>query len=161
MTVKEFIDGANKAKNVDEYIEKHIVNKYIGYAEKIAKCESIVDATSKMKAGDEEFFRVNSPAKFLLYSLNLINSYTDIEIDFQNPIECFDELESTGLASGIVSKIPQQETISFQMILKMVSDDLYENERSIVGYFSTKIKALNQIFETVMDEIQTGEEDNE
>ena len=72
----------------------------------------------------------------------LIESYTDIEIDYSQPVVCFDILSENGIIAEFLVVIPQQEQKMFQMVLDMVRDDKYANERDLPSYIDNKITAM-------------------
>lgn len=149
MTVKEFIDGINVAEDPNVYLSERIVNTYIPFTKKIDVCSRIVDATSKIVVDKETTFRINSPARYMLFALNLIDLYTDIDVDFKNGTECFNSLDSIGAIEYLIGGIPEREVKNFQMVHDMVLNDMIENTRSFAGYFDNKMTA----FKIAMNEL--------
>ena len=159
MTIEEFI---KKFKETDvlqkeNFISNHIVNTYIPYARKIAKSKNIIDATSKTEIEGEEIYCANSPSRFLLFTMNLIEEYTDIDIHSgyeKNIVGAFDALDSNGLIALLLNAMPQNDRKMFQMVFDMVRDDTYDNERSFVGWMDNKLQAMKLAFSAIpWDEI--------
>lgn len=156
MTVKEFIDGINAAQDPNSYLSERIVNTYVPFTKKANVCSRIVDATSKIVVDKETTFRVNSPARYMLFALNLIDLYTDIDVDFKNITECFELLDAIGAIEYLIGGIPEREVKNFQMVHDMVLNDMMENTRSFAGYIDNKMTA----FKIAMNEL-TKETDAE
>ena len=157
MTTTEFINEIiDIAAKVDKEgliaaVKKHVTCEYLPISEKIAKCELIVNSTERAKLDDEtEVYRLNSPARFILYTLVMIDSYTDIEIDFKDSTGEFDLLSENRLTPIILNCIPKDELESFQMIMNMVKEDSYYNERDLVSWIDGKVDALGVILEKAM-----------
>lgn len=147
MTVKDFIEKYKNASSPVSFMQKHIVKKYMGYADKVQMCEIILRNTSYKKEAqngqDKTVFYINSPARYMFYCLNVISAYTDIEIDMRIGVEIFDMLDQEGLIDIILAAIPESEVVKIDTILKMLLDDMLENERSFYSYFDTKIEELS------------------
>lgn len=153
MKVNEFVKQLGMNKDKEKYIKECLTTEYVSYAKKIAVCEAINTACTRQKLGDVEMFHVNSPGRYLLTVLNLIDLYTKVDIDFSKPTEEFDALDECGATALLLSIIPQTESKTFLMINDMVRDDILENERSIVGYIDGKMNVLDALGEMMeMDE---------
>ena len=149
MTVKEFIDGVDTTNDLDTYLSERINNNYVDFTKKVDICSRVIDATSKVIVDKETTFRINSPARYMLFTLNLIDLYTDIDIDFKKGTECFNTLDSIGAIEHLINRIPEREVKNFQMIHDMVMNDMMENTRSLVGYLDNKMTA----FKIAMNEL--------
>ena len=149
---KEFVEQYNATDTMmkESFIRDHIVNDYVPYTRKIAKSKNIINATSKIEVDGESIYCVNSPSRFLLFTMNLIEEYTDIEIDYEKSIvETFDLLDSNGLIALLLNAMPQNDRKMFQMVFDMVRDDAYESERSLVGWMDNKINAMKMMIGSV------------
>lgn len=160
MDYKKFIDEYNVANDKTKYVQKHMLNSYVSYEDKIAECQKIVDITSHkiMKINDQEhkIYWNNTPMQHMFYILTLISLYTDIEWikdsgDSNENLKVYNELSKNGSIYIIISLITPFEKQSFDTVLNMVEEDTYENERSIPSYLDTKIDALELMFTNVLN----------
>lgn len=154
MKVDEFVDGFNKAlkskssvNTVEKYIEKHITKKYLPYAMKVAEAHNIVNSSSYYADADTKRFRLNSPARYILFVVSVLTHYTDIEIG-QNVSEDYDALAECGAIEILVAAIGDDYS-EFQTVLDMVLDDEIANERELVPFLEHGIVAAQKIFEDV------------
>ena len=157
MTVDKFVNEYKKINDDDRIIliGKIINTDYIPYATKVADCKNIVNNTSYTNT-KPNMFKINSPARKMLYELTLVNRYTELEIDFTNAIEMYDLLDECGALQHILFLISERETNKYKELLDMTISDFQENERSMIGYLDTKFASLkifgeefNKIIETV------------
>ena len=82
----------------------------------------------------------------MLYCLNLVKQYTNIEIDFKNALEEFNMLNKYGLLDMICNTIPERELQEFQMILDMTENDVVHNEYEIHSFISNQIDRFGNLF---------------
>lgn len=159
MTVKDFIKEYKEAIDAKKYLEGRLTRKYVPYTEKTTRLENLIDKTSVISVNNEkEIFMQNSPARFLIYTLILIDSYTDIDINFSECIEEFDSLSEENIVGALLNIIPENERKTFQMLYDMIQVDYYENNRSVVGYLDRKAEAINMLMERVLEEAEKFEE---
>ena len=140
---------------------KHVlIDKYISYAKKWDICKRIVDASSYTTINGKKVFDLNSISRHMLFTLNMINEYTDIYVDFKNVVSCFDTLNKerlidlfigTGCNDGI---LPQDELNEFFMIMDMTLSDMLENERSFAGCIENKLNAIASLFDSFVKQIE-------
>lgn len=149
MKIDEFIKKYNNAKDKDKFLEECIKKTYIPYSEKIADCSGVINATIEK----DGMFKVNTPAQFMIFMVQIITRYTDIEKD-DDIVGLFEKLDELNLINGIISKIPEREFTSYNTILNMVQDDYMENNRSIISFIETKVKALGLSLDTLLETIQ-------
>ena len=145
-----------KTDKSDGLIKSRIKKAYIPYEEKISSCDRIIKATSYKKVGDDEIYSQDSTARYMLFILELIRLYTDIEIDFTHSLECFNKVEELGLSEVIINHIPKIEVERFETIMEMKLDDLHENQRSFGRYIDIqeqKNSIMTQNLFDVIDEI--------
>lgn len=145
MKLEMFIDKLNMAKDKEQYFKDAITTKYIPYQEKIAICENIVNVSMNEKQ--------NTPLRYMLFTLSLIDKYTNIDIDFDHPLSDFNMLLESGVGNQIVVRIPDSERDIFQTILDMCMDDYVENNKSLTAFLDTKLKALELAFGAMNDGI--------
>lgn len=162
MTVTEFIEGYKKATNKEGYIKERVVREYVPFLEKVTRCEAAVRSTSFIKVGDQEVFKQNSPIRFMLYMVTIIVAHTDIIVDKDRIHEEFDLLNGTdNLLGQILVCIPKHELDEFQMVMNMVRDDIYENERSMTGFFERITEGLGLAMQTVLNTIAEANDKQE
>ena len=149
MKIDEFIEKYKTSNDGNVFLEKHIKKQYIPYSEKIADCSGIIKATTEF----DGVFKINTPAQFMMFAIQIITRYTDIEKD-ENVLKMFETLDELDLINAIFSKIPEREMTSYNTILHMVLDDYMENNRNIISFIETKIKALDLSFDAILDAIQ-------
>ena len=149
MKIDEFIRKYNSAKDKDKFLEECIKETYIPYHEKIADCTGVINATIEK----DGIFKINTPAQFMIFMVQIITRYTDIEKD-DDVVGLFEKLDELNLINGIISKIPEREFTSYNTILNMVQDDYMENNRSIISFIETKVKALGLSLDTLSETIQ-------
>ena len=153
MTIKNFLKQFKTSTNRKKTCEARIKETYVPYAMKLVTCKNIIFSSSYRiikdsegnKTGEE--FMVNTPAKIMLFSMELIRLYTDVEVDLANITECFDELEREDAVVELLGAIPEREFNRFKSLLEMVYDDVYENSRSLAGYFDHNSRALFSLLE--------------
>lgn len=149
MKVDEFIKKYNNAKDKDEFLNKSIVTQYVPYRNKISDCTAIINASMNMNG----LFKINTPAQFMMFMIQIITRYTEIEKD-DDILGLFEKLDELNLINTIISKIPEREFSSYNTILNMVQDDYMENNRNIVSFFETKLQALGISIDTILETIQ-------
>lgn len=155
ITVSNFINEYKSFTNdrvKESCLKKHIFgNKYVPYEEKCAICKGIIDASTKSIIDNKEIFRQDTTARYMLYCLKLIDTYTDIVIDFSKALAEFNMLDKEDFVTLLLDNIPAKEKTKIDTILKMKLDDYYENERSVIGFISK----LSDKFNFVKDEFVT------
>lgn len=86
MTVNEFIEEYNKQINDDaktKFIKKHIVTDYVNYEEKIVLCKNVINASTYVldeNGSYSDIIKFNTPTRYMLYTLTIIDTYTDIDV---------------------------------------------------------------------------------
>lgn len=135
--VREYKVAAKQKESVIEnFVKKHIVTDYVGYIKKNVICESIIEATCKIKDGNTTLININSPNRYIFFIMKLVETYTDIEIvvnDNHSLDYYYDELNKIGAIEEIINAIPESEYTEFTTILNMKMDDLRDNEYSITA----------------------------
>lgn len=154
MKINEFIKEYTEASDKLEYVESHVTEKYVGYATKVARCQKVIDVTSSKEINGEKVYAVDSTARFMLYTLVLIESYTDIEIDYSQAIVCFDLLSENNVVANVLSCIPEREQKMFQLVFDMVRDDKYTNERELVSFIENKASAVMAFLTEIYEKAQ-------
>lgn len=152
MDIGKFIDEFVKCKDdasKSRLVKKHIVKDYIPYATKIDEAKKIINLSSftKDEEGNERFM-LDSPIRYLLRTLCIIRSYTDLEFDSINSSEQFDLLDKYNVMNYVEEAIGD-DCVKFDTILKMVYDDMMVNERSLVSFVEKKINVLTALIEAM------------
>lgn len=153
MTVKEFLMNYEKTHD----IEKHVIKKYIPYAKKVSMCDRIVRSTSYETIADKQVFKINTPARQELFLLNMVDLYTDIDINWENSLSDFDVLSEKELLGAIIKAIPESEITLFSSILEMCLDDLMTNTRDLVSYIDGKLTAVEVLANSALEMLQSNE----
>lgn len=160
MNYKKFVEEYNVANDKAKYTQKHMVNSYVPYEEKIAECYKIVDATSHktidVNGVERKIYWNNTPMQHMFYILSLISLYTDIEWnknsrDNNENLNVYNELSKNGSIYVIISLIEPFEKESFDTVLNMIEEDTYENERSLPSYLDTKIDTFEIILADLLN----------
>ena len=141
MTVTEFIGYFKIAKDKDAECKKHIVKKYIPFAEKMVKCQNLAKSSMEYKENPEAtpIHKQDTISRYLLFTMNLIKSYTDLEISDESLISTYDILREAGAFEILIQCIPEDEYKEYSTLLKMAVEDYLANERDIVSYFENKM----------------------
>lgn len=153
-------------KTFYEFLQKHIVTDYIPYLTKDAYCTNIVDVTSRIKEGNRSIIKINNSMRYMLFTMNFIALYTDIDIAFEDGkfIDQYDELNKVGaidmLIGGVpdecVEFIPIKEYSEFSNILNMKLDDLRDNEYSVAAMLYNLKNSLSlseEVISTALKEV--------
>ncbi len=147
MTVKEFI---REYKTEKKFLKKHIVKSYMPYVEKKALINGIINASSYVEVAGKKIYKRDTPTMMFIFTLKLVESYTDIAIDVSNVHEEYDALLSSGAMDDILSNIPESEINILKGLLDMVRDDLEENTRSLVSLIETRLDSANYAFDALL-----------
>ena len=147
MTVKEFV-AKEKVKRSTNY-SKYIATDYLNYEEKIALCKKIINKSCYIEIDGEQIFKANTPLRCMLYCLSVIDKYTNIDIDFNNALEDYNLLEKYELSNELIEAIPQEEIGKLETILKMILDDIFENERSMISFLDGKFRTIELSIDTL------------
>lgn len=157
MTVKEFISKYNAledAKIKNDFIKLNINSKYVSYENKITICEKIIEASHYIKTLDNSIeikkMHINSPCKYMLYRLNIINSYTNIQIDFKNSLEEYNLLNKLDLINIIKELISKEEIEEFDMLLDMTEKDFIANEYETKAFISGQVERFAELFGSIV-----------
>lgn len=135
-TIKEFVEGYEKCKSFDDkklFVNKNVklINEYISFLGKVNLCELLVNTTCLDNHGNVRF---DSSTRDMLYKLNLINMYTNLNVEFgnnENPLnEQYDMLQKHNLIFHITNIIPIGERKEIEKILEEKLDDFKNNNCS-------------------------------
>lgn len=148
MTISEFVEKYKELDKDDRnsLVYDLITTEYVPYATKIADCKRIIQSTSYTDT-EPNMFSINSPARHMLLNLQLINRYTDLEIDYNEALEIYDMLDEIDAIDNIITSLPAKEVSKYCKIMKMMLKDFKMNERSMIGYLDSKLTSLGIISE--------------
>lgn len=147
--VNVFVSATDAKKS--SVVKKHIVNDYIPYNTKIGEAREIVTRANYMDVDGKRTYMQNSPAAYFLFIIRIIALYTDIEWEDEEVVDMFDSFTKNGIVEAIVVALPKSEYDSFSTVLKMVTDDDYENYRSLAGFLDTKTEAINLLLRALIN----------
>ena len=142
MNVTELIDKYNKSKKKDYDFAQHLTMKYMPYSEKAAMVKNIIDATSYVDVEHKRGYKRDTPNMVFIFTMKLIEKYTDIDISPENVVSDYDKLMESGIMHELTDQIPESEVKIIRGMLDMSRDDLEMNTRSLVSFLETKADAL-------------------
>ena len=150
ISVKDFVqmyktNSKTTDKTFEDFIKKHIVVDYIDFIKKEVICTTIINSTCYIESGGRQIVKINSPARFIIFIMRLIDLYTDIEVDFTdaNYVKQYDELNKIGAINTLISAIPNNEYVEFNTMLNMKMDDFRDNEYSIKAFLYNLKESFN------------------
>ena len=157
MKVDTFLKLYNTKKTEEEKaaaIAQIMNNAHIGYADKVDRAGIIAKNSYHVKeAGadgvEREVFRQNSAAKYMLYSLTLVDLYTTLEIDFKQSLELFEKINGE-ILDMIIMSIDERERKEFQMLLEFACDDLLVNEYEPHAFIREQVERFGSLFGTII-----------
>lgn len=148
----------------DKYLKDNLkVVDYIPIVKKITLAKSIVNAAMRDSRGELHF---DSPNMYILYTLIKIDTWTNIDIEFDKPelplnLQ-YDALNQLGLIEKIMAMLPKKDTDEFDSIYGMVISDVQNNEMSTKYLFEKVVANFGTHFgEMVAPIINSLAEDRE
>lgn len=177
-TVKDFVVKYEKLTNDTDktkFFKTELkVETYLSYADKLTVAENIVKNSSYaiVKKDDGELIKtnkikINSPIRYVLFAMTVIDKYTNIAVNFKDVITDFDCLNKNSLLEIIFKKIGEKEIGEFNTVLDMVLDDFMTNEYEFKNYISDVMLKIDgmitKIIPTVdnfVNKIETLSEDD-
>lgn len=163
MKVDTFLKLYNTKKTEEEKaaaIAQIMNNAHIGYADKVDRAGIIAKNSYHAKETgvdgvEREVFRQNSAAKYMLYSLTLVDLYTTLEIDFKQSLEIFEKINCE-ILDMIIMSIDERERKEFQMLLDFACDDLLVNEYEPHAFIREQIERFGGLIYGVIGPIVNG-----
>lgn len=165
MQLKEFVQEyeKNKTNNIREkYLKDTIqVKDYIDFMDKCNLSKRILDSTM-FKFDDNgnktSKIDINSVMKNVLFVMVIIDTYTNIDVNFEDIINEYNMLEKNSLIEKFIClDNPEKSIISTTEILRMKSimdmqfDDIIRNKFSIDSYIEDKLERLNNILSVIIN----------
>lgn len=155
--VKSFVEeyekqstDADKAKFLRSKLK---TEKYIPYADKLAIAENIVKSSSyAMVKEDGELkqtdrIALNSPMRYILFVMTVVDKYTNIEVNFKNIMPDFDALNFNSLIEVIFEKVGDKETAEFNTVVDMVLNDFMANKYQFKNYINETLSKVSGLVE--------------
>lgn len=155
MKIEEFIEKYDKTPpgNRQKLIESVLKLDYVPFLKKKVICENNVKSTSYVEIAGKKVFRPDSVNRTLFFTMRIIEYYTTLEFNKENPAEAYDLLQQTGLLSKLIEAINNNssEVKEFDTIQQMVINDYYERETSLINFLDTKFEALQMVINGLED----------
>ena len=129
----KFFDQKQAEGEKYNFIKSHVKDVYIPIEKKVKIANSIIDKSFTIECDEEKcIIHVDSVTKYIATCMALFDAYTDIErINKNNSISDFDKLNERKIFDYIIDDIDQRELKEFNMVIQMVTDDLFTNKYSI------------------------------
>lgn len=131
------------------FLKERMTKSYVPYMEKMARCEILVNSCWYRTDKDTgvKMLRVNNPNLYVMFIMQLVNQYTDIELDYDGLkiVENYDALRKSGILNSILSLIPDSEYKEFNAVLEMTKSDLLTNEYEIGAYIKNRVSDIMTI----------------
>lgn len=155
--IKDFVKEYEKCSNNDDKAKflknKLKTEKYMPYADKLSHAENIVNHSSyaivkendKLKQTDR--IALNSPMRYILFVMTVVDKYTNIEVNFGNIMPDFDALNSNSLIEVIFEKIGDKETAEFNTVVDMVLNDFMANKYQFKNYINDTLSRVYGLVE--------------
>lgn len=170
MKIIDFVEGYNKTTTnlKDRYLkEKLEIRNYISFADKCDLAERVIKATTFEKDLNGENtgnIKINSISRYLLFTLSIIDIYTNLEVDFNNVISEYDLLKSNGLLDLFIgaeySLIPNEEFCEAQTLLNIYLDDILQNNMSTQAFIQNQVTRFGTLIGVTLSPIMDKLADN-
>ena len=151
------INSKAKDKTFEDFIKKHITTEYIDFITKCVYCDSIIKSTCYVKDGDKEFVKINSANRYLFFVMRLLQLYTDLDINNENPLDDYDRLNKVGAIETLLAAIPGSEYTEFSTLLNMKMDDFRDNEYSITALLYNLKQSFSLSAEVITEALKSPE----
>lgn len=147
MNVEKLIHDYRIADKVRDgginFLKEHITKTYVPYMQKMSRCELLVNSCwyrTDTETGVKRF-AVNSPNLRVMFRMQLVRQYTDIELNYDGTkiVEDYDKLRQSGILISIFSLIPKSEFDQFESVLEMTQHDVMTNEYEIGAYIRNRL----------------------
>lgn len=156
MKFDEFMELYNNCEETDKriiFVKEHITKSYIPLEEKDVRAQIIINNSYYDDNGD---FKVNSTAKHMFTFLSIVDMYTDIDINFKDGLNEYNELDKSMALDDIVSMIDGKDLNEFKIILNMKCNDVITNEYEPHGYISKQVERFGELVGNVLKPVIEG-----
>ena len=150
--VKSFVEEYEKCSNNDDKTKflksKLKTEKYLPYADKLTFDENIINHSSYAMVKEDGVLKktdriaLNSPMRYILFVMTVVDKYTNIEVNFQNIMPDFDALNFNSLIEVIFEKIGDKEISEFNTLVEMVLNDFMANKYEFKNYISDTLSRV-------------------
>ena len=155
--VKSFVEEYEKCSNNDDKTKflktKLKTEKYIPYADKLTLAENIINHSSYAMVKEDGVLKqtnrisLNSPMRYILFVMTVVDKYTNIEVNFGNVMPDFDALNFNGLIEVIFEKVGDKETAEFNTVVEMVLNDFMANKYQFKNYIDDTLLKVSGLVE--------------
>ena len=155
--VKSFVEEYEKQSNDTDKAKflrnKLKTEKYMPYADKLAIAEKIVNHSSYAFVKEDDVLKqtdriaLNSPMRYILFVMTVVDKYTNIEVNFGNIMPEFDALNFNGLIEVIFEKIGDKEVAELNAVGDMVLNDFMANKYQFKNYISETLSRVSGLVE--------------
>ena len=155
--VKSFVEEYEKCSNNDDKAKflksKLKTEKYMPYADKLTFAENIINHSSYAMVKEDGVLKkvdkiaLNSPMRYILFVMTVVDKYTNIEVNFKNIMPDFDALNSNSLIEVIFEKIGDKETEEFNTVVEMVLNDFMANKYQFKNYIDDTLLKVSGLVE--------------
>lgn len=155
--VKSFVEEYEKCSGNDDKVKflksKLKTEKYMPYAEKLTHAENIINHSSYAMVKEDGVLKqtdriaLNSPMRYILFVMTVVDKYTNIEVDFKNIMPDFDALNSNSLIEVVFEKIGDKEISEFNTVVDMVLNDFMANKYQFKNYISDTLSRFSGLVE--------------
>lgn len=127
--------------------------KYLPYADKIVIAEKIVKSSSYAMIKEDGVLKqtdriaLNSPMRYILFVMSVVDKYTNMEVNFKNIMPEFDALNLNGLIEDIFAKIGTKEVSEFNTVVEMVLNDFMANKYEFKNYVNESLSKISSMVE--------------
>lgn len=160
MRIETFLQVYKTKKTDDEKkqaIDSIMKNETIKYSDKVDRTGLIAQKSYHAMKSDadgveREVFEQNSAAKYMLYSLTLVDLYTSLDIDYKKSLEQF-ELLNGEVLDFIINDIDERELKEFQMLLDFACDDIMVNEYEPHAFMREQVNRFSELFKVALSSV--------
>ena len=155
--VKSFVEEYEKCSNNDDKTKflktKLKTEKYIPYADKLTLAENIINHSSYAMVKEDGVLKqtnrisLNSPMRYILFVMTVVDKYTNIEVNFGNVMPDFNALNFNGLIEVIFEKVGDKETAEFNTVVEMVLNDFMANKYQFKNYIDDTLLKISGLVE--------------
>lgn len=155
--VKSFVEEYEKQSNDTDKAKflrsKLKTEKYMPYADKLAIAENIVKHSSYAMVKEDGVLKqtdriaFNSPTRYVLFVMTIIDKYTNIEVNFKNVMPEFDALNFNGLIEVVFEKVGEKEMAEFNTVVDMVLNDFIANKYQFKNYIDDTLLKVSGFVE--------------
>ena len=155
--VKSFVEeyekqltDADKAKFLRSKLK---TEKYMPYADKLTLAENIVKSSSYAMVKEDGALKqtnriaLNSPMRYILFVMTVVDKYTNIEVNFKNVMPEFDALNFNSLIEVIFEKVGDKEIAEFNTVVDMVLNDFMANKYQFKNYIDDTLLKVSGLVE--------------